>query len=97
MGQGGLLIGSSGCGVLRATARGGTLVQVGNLPGTAVPAVLVDLITREMAGIGAYRFVDEITVALVALRDVLMVEQAADGSSGSSKAMLRLDASRNLA
>lgn len=26
--------------VLRATARGGTLVQVGNLPGTAVPAVL---------------------------------------------------------
>ena len=92
MGQGGPLIGSSGCGVLRATARGGTLVQVGNLPGTAVSAVLGDLITREMAGIGAYRFVDEITDSLVALPDVLPLEQAA---VGSSKAMLRLDASRN--
>ena len=34
--------------VLRATARGGTLVQVGNLPGTAEPAVLEDLVGREI-------------------------------------------------
>ena len=34
--------------VLRATARGGTLVQVGNLPGAPVSAVLGDnLVTRE--------------------------------------------------
>ena len=52
---------------LRATARGGTLVQVGNLPGTAVPAVLGDLVTREINWIGSYRFIDEITDAVEAL------------------------------
>ncbi|MGW0708392.1 L-idonate 5-dehydrogenase [Streptomyces sp. NPDC002643] len=57
--------------VLRATARGGTLVQVGNLPGTAVPAALGDLVTREITWIGSYRFVDEIDDALHALRDGL--------------------------
>jgi L-idonate 5-dehydrogenase len=60
-------------GVLRATARGGTVVQVGNLPGTAVPAVLGDLVTREITWIGAYRFVEEITDALQAMRDGLDV------------------------
>ncbi len=55
--------------VLRATARGGTLVQVGNLPGTAIPAVLGDLVTREITWIGAYRFVEEISDALTAMRD----------------------------
>ncbi|MGW0863005.1 hypothetical protein [Streptomyces sp. NPDC002611] len=57
--------------VLRATARGGTVVQVGNLPGTAAPAVLGDLVTREITWIGSYRFVDEIDDALTALRDGL--------------------------
>lgn len=52
---------------LRATARGGTLVQVGNLPGSAVPAVLGDLVTREITWIGSYRFIDEITDAVEAL------------------------------
>ena len=60
-------------GVLRATARGGTLVQVGNLPGTAVSAVLGDLVTREITWVGAYRFVEEISDALVAMRDGLDV------------------------
>ena len=41
--------------------------QVGNLPGTAVPAVLGDLVTREITWIGSYRFVDEITDALLAM------------------------------
>jgi len=59
--------------VLRATARGGTLVQVGNLPGTAVSAVLGDLVTREITWVGAYRFVEEIGDALVAMRDGLDV------------------------
>jgi L-idonate 5-dehydrogenase len=59
--------------VLRATARGGTLVQVGNLPGTAAPAVLGDLVTREITWIGSYRFVEEINDALRALRDGLDV------------------------
>ena len=54
-------------GVLHATARGGTLVQVGNLPGSAVSAVLGDLVTREITWIGSYRFVDEITDAVAAL------------------------------
>lgn len=54
-------------GVLHAVARGGTLVQVGNLPGTPSPAALGDLVTREITWIGSYRFVDEITDALTAM------------------------------
>jgi L-idonate 5-dehydrogenase len=59
--------------VLRATARGGTLVQVGNLPGTAAPAALGDLVTREITWVGSYRFVEEIDDALRAMRDGLDV------------------------
>lgn len=54
-------------GVLHAAARGGTVVQVGNLPGSAVPAALGDLVTREITWVGSYRFVDEISGALVAM------------------------------
>jgi L-idonate 5-dehydrogenase len=53
--------------VLHAVARGGTLVQVGNLPGTPTPAALGDLVTREITWLGSYRFVDEITDALQAM------------------------------
>ncbi|HEU4668588.1 MAG TPA: L-idonate 5-dehydrogenase [Arthrobacter sp.] len=60
-------------GVLRATARGGTVVQVGNLPGTPAPAALGDLVTREITWIGSYRFVDEITDALRAMAEGLDV------------------------
>ncbi|WP_150253089.1 L-idonate 5-dehydrogenase [Nocardiopsis deserti] len=54
-------------GVLRATARGGTLVQVGNLPGAQAPAALGELVTREITWIGSYRFVEEIDDALAAM------------------------------
>lgn len=50
--------------VLHATARGGTVVQVGNLSMTPTPAVLADLVTREITWTGSYRFVDEITEAV---------------------------------
>ncbi|MFI6830880.1 L-idonate 5-dehydrogenase [Kribbella sp. NPDC050241] len=50
--------------LLRATARGGTVVQVGNLPIAPTPAVLADLVTREITWTGSYRFVDEITEAV---------------------------------
>ncbi|WP_030751053.1 L-idonate 5-dehydrogenase [Streptomyces sp. NRRL F-5135] len=59
--------------VLRATAPGGTVVQVGNLPGAAVAAALGDLVTREITWIGSYRFVEEIDDALLAMRDGLDV------------------------
>lgn len=59
--------------VLHATARGGTVVQVGNLPGKAVPASLGDLVTREISWIGSYRFVDEITDAVAAMDNGLDV------------------------
>jgi L-idonate 5-dehydrogenase len=59
--------------VLRATARGGCLVQVGNLPGAAVSAVLGDLVSREITWLGSYRFVEEIDDALRAMRDGLDV------------------------
>ncbi|NQX10257.1 L-idonate 5-dehydrogenase [Microbacteriaceae bacterium VKM Ac-2855] len=57
--------------VLRATARGGTLMQVGNLPGAPAPAALGDLVTREITWIGNYRFIDEITDAIQAMKDGL--------------------------
>jgi L-idonate 5-dehydrogenase len=57
--------------VLRATARGGTVVQVGNLPGAEVPAALGELVTREITWVGSYRFVDEIGEALRALGEGL--------------------------
>jgi L-idonate 5-dehydrogenase len=60
--------------VLHAAAKGGTVVQVGNLPGTPVPAVLGDLITRELTWIGSYRFAEEIDDAIAALADGLDVD-----------------------
>ena len=60
-------------GVLGAAARGGTIVQVGNLPGAPAPAALGDLVTREITWIGSYRFVDEITDALQAMAEGLDV------------------------
>ncbi|MFI2105425.1 L-idonate 5-dehydrogenase [Isoptericola sp. NPDC019693] len=54
-------------GVLHATARGGTVVQVGNLPGGEVTAALGDLVTREITWVGSYRFVDEISDAIDAM------------------------------
>jgi L-idonate 5-dehydrogenase len=61
-------------GVLRATAKGGVVVQVGNLPGTEVTAVLGDLVTRELTWIGSYRFAEEVDDALAALADGLDVD-----------------------
>ncbi|MDP9890448.1 L-idonate 5-dehydrogenase [Pseudarthrobacter enclensis] len=60
-------------GVLRATARGGTVVQVGNLPGAPTASALGDLVTREITWVGSYRFVEEITDALLAMKDGLDV------------------------
>jgi L-idonate 5-dehydrogenase len=55
--------------VLRTAARGGTVVQVGNLPIAPAPAALGDLVTREIMLTGSYRFVDEITEAVQLLAD----------------------------
>jgi L-idonate 5-dehydrogenase len=60
--------------VLRATAKGGTVVQVGNLPGSAVQAVLGDLVTRELTWMGSYRFSEEVDDAIAALAAGLDVE-----------------------
>lgn len=60
--------------VLRATARGGAIVQVGNLPAAEVSAVLGDLVTREILWGGSFRFVDEMTEAVQLLADGLDVE-----------------------
>lgn len=54
--------------VLHACARGGTVVQVGNLPGAPAPAALGDLVTREITWVGSFRFV-EIGDALTALAE----------------------------
>ena len=92
-------------GVLHATARGGTIVQVGNLPGAPVTAVLGDLVTREITWIGSYRFAGEIDQAISALGSGLVVDplithefamdqveraMEAAASSDSSKVLLRL-------
>ncbi|HEY0217764.1 MAG TPA: L-idonate 5-dehydrogenase [Cellulomonas sp.] len=60
--------------VLHATAKGGTVVQVGNLPGTPSPAVLGDLVSRELTWIGSYRFSEEVDDAIRALAGGLDVD-----------------------
>lgn len=60
--------------VLAATARGGVVVQVGNLPVGPQPTELAALVTREIDYRGSYRFVDEISDALELLADGLDVE-----------------------
>lgn len=60
--------------VLRATARGGAVVQVGNLPASEVSAVLGDLVTREILWGGSFRFADEMTEAIDLLAAGLVVE-----------------------
>lgn len=60
--------------VLRATARGGFLVQVGNLPAAEITAVLGDLVTREITWAGSFRFVDEMADAVRLLADGLVVD-----------------------
>ncbi|QZN85378.1 L-idonate 5-dehydrogenase [Cellulomonas sp. C5510] len=92
-------------GVLRAAAKGGTVVQVGNLPGTPVEVTLGDLVSREITWIGSYRFSDEIYDAVAALGAGLDVSplvthvfdledaeraMAAAAAPGSSKVLLRL-------
>lgn len=57
--------------ILSATARGGAVVQVGNLPVTAAPAVLGNLVTREILWGGSFRFVDEMPEAVQLLSDGL--------------------------
>lgn len=91
--------------VLHATARGGTVVQVGNLPGMPITAVLGDLVTREITWIGSYRFAEEIDDAVAALgagldvhriiTHVFDIDDAEEamrvaGSDASCKVLLRL-------
>jgi L-idonate 5-dehydrogenase len=60
--------------VLHATARGGAVVQVGNLPASAVTAVLGDLVSREIVWGGSFRFVDEMTEAIDLLAGGLVID-----------------------
>jgi L-idonate 5-dehydrogenase len=77
--------------VLRATARGGRVVQVGNLPGGPAPAALGDLVTREITWIGSYRFVDEITDAVRALGDGLDLGPLITGEFAATDAVPALE------
>lgn len=60
--------------VLRSTARGGVLVQVGNLPAAPISATLGDLISREITWIGSFRFADEMTAAVQLMAEGLHIE-----------------------
>ncbi|MGC0271829.1 L-idonate 5-dehydrogenase [Pseudactinotalea sp. Z1739] len=51
-------------GVLGATARGGLMVQVGNLPAAPAPSALGALVSREITWLGSYRFTTEMTEAI---------------------------------
>lgn len=59
--------------VLGAVARGGVVVQVGNLPTTPVNVSLGDLVSREITWAGSFQFVDEMTDAIAMLADGLDV------------------------
>ncbi|QHK22630.1 alcohol dehydrogenase catalytic domain-containing protein (plasmid) [Pseudarthrobacter psychrotolerans] len=61
-------------GVLAAVRRGGTVVQVGNLPAGPVTAELAALVFREIDYRGTFRFADEMDDALAYLADGLDVE-----------------------
>ncbi|MCO4262582.1 hypothetical protein NG697_06520 [Pseudarthrobacter sp. MDT3-26] len=61
-------------GVLAAVRRGGTVVQVGNLPAGPVPAELAALVFREIDYRGTFRFANELDDALAYLADGLDVE-----------------------
>ncbi|XCB30500.1 L-idonate 5-dehydrogenase [Arcanobacterium hippocoleae] len=50
--------------VISATRRGGTIVQVGNLPAGEVSAALGNIVTREIEYRGSYRFADEMDLAI---------------------------------
>lgn len=54
-------------GVLQATARGGLVVQVGNLPATPAASALGALVTKEITWTGSYRFATEMTEAITML------------------------------
>lgn len=60
--------------VLAATARGGLVVQVGNLPATPIEVALGQLVTREITWIGSFRFNDEMDQALDMLAGGLNVD-----------------------
>lgn len=59
---------------LDAVAKGGTLIQVGMLPRAESPVDLSRLVTKEIDYLGSMRFVDEITDAVQALAEGLIVE-----------------------
>lgn len=50
--------------VLGATQRGGTVIQVGNLPSSPSPAALGNLVSREITWLGSFRFIDEMPEAI---------------------------------
>ena len=60
--------------IFLSVARGGRVVQVGNMAASESPAALGQLVTRELEYIGSFRFVDEITDAVAAMADGLDVE-----------------------
>jgi L-idonate 5-dehydrogenase len=51
------------------------VVQLGNLPATAVTAVLGELVSREIVWGGSFRFVDEMTAAIDLLAAGLVVDR----------------------
>ncbi|MCP2163606.1 L-idonate 5-dehydrogenase [Goodfellowiella coeruleoviolacea] len=59
---------------LTALRRGGTLVQVGNLPAGQVSVELAPLVSREITYVGSFRFVDEISDAVALIAEGLDVE-----------------------
>ena len=83
--------------VLHATAKGGTVVQVGNLSGSAAPFVLGDLVTRELLWIGSYRFAEEIDDAVAALAAGVDVDPLMTHVFGLAEAeeAMRVAADRN--
>lgn len=77
--------------VLAAVTRGGVVVQVGNLPLTERPAVLGNLVTREVEWRGSYRFVDEITDAVALLDGHVDVEPLLTHTFSIDEARLAFD------
>lgn len=65
---------------LTAVRRGGTLVQVGNLPAGPLTAELAPLVSREISYLGSFRFDAEIADSVRLLAEGLDVEPLLTGS-----------------
>lgn len=77
--------------VISAVRRGGTLVQVGNLPAGQISAALGNIVTREIDYRGSYRFIDEISEAVQLMDGIVDVSPILTHSYDLAQALVAFE------